>query len=845
MRIRRVIALSLVAILSISILGGCAKNGDNTIGTKGAEDAQSAMGRYLGEEITLPEGVKRILDIQLMNDGNISGIMGTDEGYMSVWTTLDYGKTWYDKYALTVEDMETEFISEATMCKDGSVIYILFKMSGNNGSEEYWKVAENGEKTKLDIVLPEVAGMSGLVSGVVMPAGEGFNEDANADAVMSRQFVIGDEQDATSEAGAENEEQSTNEVDENKRDVQIEEDTSFKIERNTISDEMGGQDTVRKFRVGDNDEVIIETTMNKVYRVDLATGEILKAYPVVDDNYITGASIVAGKVYIETSGGLNCYDLETGDSVPLGEALSNQVANNNSGDRNYMYIDQGGLAITSKEGDTSGSLYLADSTGVYRQGEGGTVLELIIDASLTALGMPNTAVSRLFALKDDSFFVYAVSDEYGGNNLYRYVYSAEAKTTPETEIKVYSLEDNAEIRQALALYQKANPDVMVTLQVGMTGEEGITASDALNTLNTEIMAGKGPDLLVLDGMPIDSYVEKGILADISDVVDKIDAESGILATVKDNQAIATRFGVPYVQGEAKYIDAIKDIATLNAAAKAAKEANPDKKSINGYSIDEKMNYLYKVYVNNFITADGKLDKEALQNFMEQAKEIIENSQGKKVDESSPLEDVNTETVNFGAGIEGDAMTSAIELLFAEAIIGRGRIRTQSDLATIVALNGKMDWKHKLLTNDASEKLIMTNTILGINSKGEHIEEAKKFLNYCLSKEAQMSSQKMGLPVNKEALSETLNQDFEQVGFMASGIRDDGTEATMELTVTKPSNEDIKAFEDSILDITKIGYSDRIVEDIVIEQLVSFVEERVTLDEAVEAIDKKVSLYLAE
>ena len=876
MRIRRVIALSLVAILSISMLGGCAKNGDNTSGTKGAEDAQSAMGRYLGEEIALPEGVKRILDIQLMNDGNISGIMGTDEGGMSVWTTLDYGKTWDEQYALSVEDMETEFIYEATMCKDGSVIYILFKMAGNNGSEEYWKIAENSEKTKIDIVLPEVKemGMPNSVSGFSFSAGEETSGDVGADAVVSRQFVVGadgdvqivgddetgDEQGVISEAG--DEQGAISETDDeqgvisesggeqeaiSETGVQSEADASAVVgaESSIVFNGMGSQDGIRKFRVGDNDEAIIETTMNKVYRVDLTTGAILKSYPIAEDQYITGTSIVAGKVYIETGSGLNCYDLETGDSVPVGEALANQVANNNSGDRNYMYMDQGGLSITSKEGDTSGSLYLADSTGVYRQGEDGTVLELIIDASLTALSMPNTAVSRLFALKDDSFLVYVVSDEYGGNNLYRYVYSNEVRTTPESEIKVYSLEDNAEIRQALALYQKANPDVMVTLQVGMTGEEGITVSDALNTLNTEIMAGKGPDLLVLDGMPIDSYVEKGILADISDVVDKIDEESGILATVKDNHAIASRFSVPYLQGEAKYIDAITSIATLNTAAKAAKEDKPGKKGINFYNMDEMMKYLYKIYVNNFITAAGKLDKVSLQNFMEQAKEIIENSQGKKVEVNSPLEDISTETITYGASFDGDAMTSAIDLLFGESIIGRGQIRTQNDLAVIIALKEKMDWKHKLLTDDAGENLIMTNTILGINSKGEHIEETKKLLNYCLSREAQMSSQKMGLPVNKAALSETLNQDFEQIGFAATGITDDGVETMTELTVIKPSDEEIKAFEDSVLDITKIGYSDRIVEDIVMEQLVSFVEERTTLNEAVEAIDKKVSLYLAE
>ena len=859
MKKRRVIALSLVAIFIISILGDCAKGSNETSDAKEANDTESAMGRYLGEEIALPEGVKRILDIQLMNDGNISGIMGTDEGQMAIWTTSDYGQTWNEQYDLSVGDTETEFISDATMCKDGSVLYILFKMAGTTISEEYWKIDGNGDKSKLDIALPEVEGMAGSVSGAVFAQVDEGDSSAGDDTVMSRQFVMGADgeiqsSDVNEEGAVDGTEaqngivDETNEADESNGQSEAEGELGVEAESITNFNMMDGQDTIRKFRVGDDDEVIIETTMNKVYRVDLATGEILKEYPVVEDGYIIGASIVASKVYIETDAGLNCYDLATGDSVDLSEALVNQVASNSSNDRNYMYIDQGGLSITTKPGDTSGSLYLADTTGVYRQGEAGTVLELIIDASLTALSMPNTAVRKLFALADDTFLVYTVSDDYGDNHLYRYAYSAEAKTTPESEIKVYSLEDNTEIRQALALYQKANPDVMVTLQVGMTGEEGITSSDALNTLNTEIMAGKGPDLLVLDGMPIDSYVEKGILADISDVVNKIDEESGILAAVKDNYAIASRFSVPYMQGDAKYIDAIKDITTLNEAAKATREDNPDKKSISGYSLDEMMKYLYKVYVNNFITADGKLDKASLQTFMEQAKAIVVSREVKKAEgNQSPMEAEGAETIIYRGfdSNEDDAMSAAIELLFEEAIIGRGQIRTQNDLATIIALNEKMNLKYRLLTDDAGENIILTNTTLGINSKSEHIEETKKFLSFCLGKEAQMSTQKMGLPVNQEALSETLNQDFEQIGFMSSGIMDDGTTKNAELTVNKPSDADIKEFEESILGPTKVGYSDRIVEDIVIEQLVSFIEERATLESAVEAVDKKVSLYLAE
>ena len=46
----------------------------------------------------------------------------------------------------------------------------------------------------------------------------------------------------------------------------------------------------------------------------------------------------------------------------------------------------------------------------------------------------------------------------------------------------------------------------------------MTEADALRTLNTEILAGSGPDILRLDGMSTKSYLEKDILLDLSDLL---------------------------------------------------------------------------------------------------------------------------------------------------------------------------------------------------------------------------------------------------------------------------------------------------------------------------------------
>ena len=91
----------------------------------------------------------------------------------------------------------------------------------------------------------------------------------------------------------------------------------------------------------------------------------------------------------------------------------------------------------------------------------------------------------------------------------------------------------------------------VNFEVGTSG--GASAEDALRTLNTELVAGKGPDVLILDGMPLQSFIDKGVLAELSQVI----SADGLIPQVVDPMrtdgklyAVPTRFTVPGKAGDA-------------------------------------------------------------------------------------------------------------------------------------------------------------------------------------------------------------------------------------------------------------------------------------------------------
>lgn len=74
------------------------------------------------------------------------------------------------------------------------------------------------------------------------------------------------------------------------------------------------------------------------------------------------------------------------------------------------------------------------------------------------------------------------------------------------------------LRETVNTYASEHPEQTVTVEYGQDSlDNGMTVDDVIRTLNVEIFAGEGPDVLVLDGLPVESYIRQGILADLSNI----------------------------------------------------------------------------------------------------------------------------------------------------------------------------------------------------------------------------------------------------------------------------------------------------------------------------------------
>ena len=159
------------------------------------------------------------------------------------------------------------------------------------------------------------------------------------------------------------------------------------------------------------------------------------------------------------------------------------------------------------------------------------------------------------------------------SGLSRFTYDETMPATPDKELKVYSLKKDQTLQQAVSAYQKAHQDVFVKYEVGMSGENGLTAEDAIKALNTEIMAGNGPDVIMLDGLPIESYLAKGMLADLSENLKAVEEKEEFFDNItrvyeEDGKiyAIPTRFRIPLLMGNEEFVSNIQDLSSLSAVA---------------------------------------------------------------------------------------------------------------------------------------------------------------------------------------------------------------------------------------------------------------------------------------
>lgn len=299
----------------------------------------------------------------------------------------------------------------------------------------------------------------------------------------------------------------------------------------------------------------------------------------------------------------------------------------------------------------------------------------------------------------------------------------------EDKLRIYSLKESG-IRQAVSLFQEKCPELEVTFEVGYTGKDGVTLSDAIRTLNTELMAGEGPDILLLDGLPADSYVKSGILEDVTGIVEprKDQFFYNIISAYNggDNvYKVPMTFNIPVILGDTEVVGANNNAELMEVL---------ERKAGNGIPLISPEN-LSSIAGSLFITSDiqqGTLDEEKLADFYYDLKMIsdksISDEKRQSIDEWHRL--------TYWAD-QYPTMNSLPELdiYFERAQFGIDSLSLFENYMQILTVCKEKGLSYQYINREKGNHFIASN-VLGINSTGKHKDAAKLFLEYYLSGEAQ-------------------------------------------------------------------------------------------------------------
>lgn len=761
-----------ICMLATGVLAGCANNGNNNDnGGNGVTEngkGNAATGRYVEEALMQLEGATRLFDAFLSENGDIVFFSEKTSGGNNVVTRSVVSGNG------TLESAEIGWLNDL-IATGGTVMSV----SENAVGTVYALYIDEEYKTKLvrsadgETFEPiDVPGWNTESGGGVMirPGSEGSSGGAGGQGGAAQGGMMGGGAQGGMGAGTQG---------------------------GTMGGRTGSTRPSGVIALEDGFLILSEGKGAAHYSVD---GSLIREYPGVGKH--GSVDVYNGQLAIVDmeSRQISLYDLATGNKT---EAFSYD-----------------GLGETTFIGMDDSGLFVADASGISRRETDGW--EMIVDGGLTSLMMPNLPLSQLVIGSNDDFYAFLGVKDY---QLMRYAYSADVSAEPDTVLEVFSLYDNNTIRQAIGEFQRQNPNVRVDLRVAMDEDSSATAEDVIRALNTELLAGKGPDIIVLDGLPISSYIDKGVLKDITDLTSRLTNELGLLENLTDayekngkTYGLPSRFVLPVMLGKQDKLDSIRSLSDLAGSVEAGQnEEIPLFRASDSLWKDEGMLMeYYEACVDNWTREDGSIDEAGLAAFLKDMlrldKTLKEHTPqtegGKQIFMGSP--DVGIESIDLGSWDVRDGKAQ----VHIQTLIGVMGLRDISR-----GLGSKPDMGFESLFE---EYKYYPRGGVGVVAAGGQQELSEAFVEMLLSQTVQDKYLYDGFPVNGLSLQKMTEETLE------------ADESLSDMGFVEISGK-----------LNKPVFADQVVKEAVQAQIRNLLSGAVTPGQAAAKIVESTRLYLAE
>ena len=392
------------------------------------------------------------------------------------------------------------------------------------------------------------------------------------------------------------------------------------------------------------------------------------------------------------------------------------------------------------------------------------------------------------------------------------------------KLTIYMLNDNQNVRDAIACYAAAAPDVEIDIEVGVPDYD-TTVSDALKKLNTRLLSGNGPDIILMDDIQAESYIQSGQLLELTDIVEEAEnLAPGVTENSKYNGKV---YAIPLsvtLMANISRADASIDFSSLGKFNESIKAEH----AVIG-SFDRQAALWYRTQIEPELLWERGITEEKLKTFYQELYEQIDMIYGK--DEESRF--ASFQQINLQA-LSGLA---APHVFFKKIGAAKEYIDTLSYLQMLCSMGNEGGLDFSFCRWQDKTMYIPMNRMT-ISAKSQNPERAAALIKYLLSEEGQRQiAESTGcIPVNRKVLRSAMesSEEWENVIGGAGSYK------------AKPFTEkDVDQICDLLNENSYSVTTDGILMEIIMLGAQDYLNGDLSLDAATAQTLKKVGIYFAE
>ena len=428
--------------------------------------------------------------------------------------------------------------------------------------------------------------------------------------------------------------------------------------------------------------------------------------------------------------------------------------------------------------------------------------------------------------------------------------SGKDKKDSKNTLVVYSLYNDRTVADLINSYR--NKNIKIEYKIGITESEdgrSSTEEEAIKLLNTEMMSGNSPDIIILDNLNTDNYVKKDLLDDIKDVIskNKEDIFENVFKLYDTDGKIYSfplRMDIPIISG--KELDTnIKDLKSLEEAVINSNNG----KLFDVYTSKEMAALLYNSCEKSWINDDNSINEDKLKEFLECSKSIYQVVSKRISDEDRSAHDIEINSYNKIFDKDGYVkeyyLTSSDN--YYDNFIGDsskfaiGTINSYRSKVVLESINSKYNVQYSSWEGQ-NGVFFLPKLEVGICSNSKNKKNAKELIEYVLFNE-DSQYELSGISTNKNICLNSLKYFTEEtLGTMSVT---DHNNVQYELSLAAIDESKINEFISSVDKLqlsSKVSYS---MYDKVIDYMSDYIDNKSPIDKTLKNIKDKLELYLQE